>query len=38
MIPETDLQMMAVYNVPFMATHALLNPRVGEGGIYHLLV
>ena len=28
LLPHTDLQMMALYNVPFMATHALLNPRV----------
>ena len=27
-LPDIDLQMMALYNAPFMATHALLNPRV----------
>ncbi|GAX83006.1 hypothetical protein CEUSTIGMA_g10433.t1 [Chlamydomonas eustigma] len=27
MLPTTDLQMMALYNVPFMASHAMLNPR-----------
>jgi hypothetical protein len=30
LLPTTQLQMMAAYNVPFMATHACLNPQVGS--------
>ena len=37
-LPSTDLQMLALYNVPYMATHAKLNPNGAlSGGQFDLL-